>query len=174
MVFTKNSEIQKMRDLLKSDRIANDFRSIEDEHGSFIPMCWSDPKDWARWWLRQEELHDFICLTAEQRELFNQILAEKPPQQRLDIDRAIEIYQAADEEHGFEDRRYDACIGELGGVVAIADEEGDNGSSLKMYRSEKFIAWMAAAQDGVAAGRFSDLCEAINETRIVPDLTDGH
>ena len=64
-----------MRDLCQTDRIASDFRSVEDEHGSFIPMCWKDLKDWAAWWLRQEELHDFVCLPDEARELFNQILA---------------------------------------------------------------------------------------------------
>lgn len=163
-----------MRDLQRSDRIAKDFRSIENGNGFFEPMCWKDTKDWARWWLRQDELHDFVNLTDEQHQFFKLILAEEPPQQRLDIDQAMEIYETADEGYGYEDRKYGACIGELDGVVAIADEEGDNGSSLTMYRTEKFIAWMEAAQAGVKEGRFSDLCEAVNETRIEPDLSEGH
>lgn len=160
-----------MRDLLRTDRFAPDFRSIEDEHGCFMPVCWSNLKDWATWWLRQEELHDFVNLTDEQHEFFKQILTEKT---RMNIEQAIEIYEAADELYGFDFRNYGVCIGVLDGVVAIADEEGENGSSLEMYRSDKFIAWMEAARDGVAAGKFSDLCEAINETRIEPDVSEGH
>lgn len=92
----------------------------------------------------------------------------------MNIKQALEIYETADEESGYEHRSYGACIGELDGVVAIADENGENGSSLKMYRSEEFINWMVIAQAGVAAGHFDDLHEAINETRIEPALSDGH
>ena len=63
-----------MRDLRPTDRIAEDFRSIEDEHGTFLPMCWKDLRDWAQWWLRQEELYDFVNLTDKQHEFFKQIL----------------------------------------------------------------------------------------------------
>lgn len=75
MPFYLSTETYRMRDLRPSDRIADDFRSIEDEYGTTLPLCWKDPKDWAKWWLRQEELHDFVRLTDEQREVFNQILA---------------------------------------------------------------------------------------------------
>lgn len=64
----------------------------------------------------------------------------------MTIEEAIEWYEECDEQNGYEGRRYGACIGHLDGVVAIADEDGENGSSLEMYMSLDFIKWMSRAK----------------------------
>jgi hypothetical protein len=94
----------------------------------------------------------------------------------MTIDEAMALFEEADEELGYEHRGYPACVGHLNGVVAVADDTGENGSSLAMYTASDFITWMEAAND--AFERDDDDCdnllEAINETRIQPAVLDGH
>ena len=92
----------------------------------------------------------------------------------MNVNKAISMYVSMDEDRGYESRRYPACVGELDGVVAIADEEGENGSSLKMYRASDFIAWMEEARRALKEGEYESLWEAINETMIEPSVSDGH
>ena len=92
----------------------------------------------------------------------------------MTIDEAIDVFGAADEESGYEFRRYSACIAHLNGVVAIADEDGENGSSLEMYTADAFIQWMTAAVDSLANGEFEDIIEAVNESRPEPAQSQGH
>lgn len=63
----------------------------------------------------------------------------------MNLQEAIEYFVEADESGDFEERRYPACIDELNGVVAIADED-DNGSNLSMFAADDFISWMEEAK----------------------------
>ena len=94
----------------------------------------------------------------------------------MTIDEAMALFKEADDESGFEHRGYPACVGHLNGVVAVADDTGENGSSLEMYTASDFIAWMEAAKN--ALERDDDDCdtllEAINETRIQPAVSEDH
>lgn len=91
----------------------------------------------------------------------------------MTIEEAIEFYRTYDESMDYEERGYPACIGELNGVVAIADESS-NGSSLEMLTASDFIAWMTEAKDGLESGEFDSPCEAVNETRRKPDVEEDH
>ena len=91
----------------------------------------------------------------------------------MKIDEAMQLYREADEELGFEHRPYPACIGQLNGIVAIADES-DNGSSLEMYHSGDFIVWMKTARDELASGMWESLVEAVNERRLAPLVAESH
>ena len=63
-----------MRDLKPGDMIGPDRNYIIDENGSFIPLCWDNPKHWARWCIRQAELSEHISIPKQQRKLFMAIL----------------------------------------------------------------------------------------------------
>jgi hypothetical protein len=65
-----------MRDLKPGDRMTKSQHgySIIDEHGTIIPMCWENLKDWARWWFRQAEMNADINIPADMRALFTEIL----------------------------------------------------------------------------------------------------
>lgn len=86
---------------------------------------------------------------------------------------AIDFYAEADEELGFEESGYPACVGHLGPVIAIA-ESGHNGPELEMYLTIDFVEWMATAKKGFDTGEFDSRIEAVNETRIEPAVSDGH
>ena len=91
----------------------------------------------------------------------------------MTIQQALELYRTYDEEMGYEHRGYPACVGEFDGVVAIADVDGENGSSLEMHNGEDFIAWMDEAVH-FAKAHNTDMCEAVNETRPEPKVAYGH
>ena len=92
----------------------------------------------------------------------------------MTLDQAVAIFEKADRQLGFGERRYPAVVDWLAGVVAVADENGDNGSSLAMYRESEFIAWMMEAKMGVAMGKYKSLCEAVNETRYELEAGGSH
>jgi hypothetical protein len=91
----------------------------------------------------------------------------------ITLDKAIEIYQLYDEELGYEHRGYPACVGELEGVVAIADVADENGSSLEMHAGEVFIQWMTKALE-FQSEHDTELWEAVGETRPKPGVETGH
>ena len=91
----------------------------------------------------------------------------------MKIDEAIEFYREYDESMEYEERGYPACIGELNGVVAIADESS-NGSSLEMFTASDFIAWMTEAKELLETGEYDDMSEAVNESRRKPDVEEDH
>ena len=92
----------------------------------------------------------------------------------MTIEEAVSVYERYAEGLGYEDRRYGALIGVLNGVVAIADESGDNGSDLEMHTEVNFIQWMIEATDLLASGECDDMHEAVNETRPCSAVTDSH
>ncbi len=91
----------------------------------------------------------------------------------MNINEAIEQYEKYDELLGYEHRGYPACVGHLNGVVAIADDTGDNGTSLEMYTEGDFIAWMTAAKEGLESGKYAGLSEAVGETTPEPSGSRG-
>jgi hypothetical protein len=97
----------------------------------------------------------------------------------MNIDEAIEFFQSGDDEAGFEERRYPACIMSLNGVVAIADEDS-NGSNLEMMTEDSFLRWMLDAKElfeRIDDDEFGDpytKYEAINETRPDNILRESH
>ena len=91
----------------------------------------------------------------------------------MNIDEAMDLYREADEELGFDYRGYPACVGDLNGVVSIADECG-NGSSLEMHDAGDFIQWMETARDELASGVWNSLVEAVNERRLRPAVEESH
>jgi hypothetical protein len=93
---------------------------------------------------------------------------------KLTLEQALEFFEAADDQYGYEHRAYPACIAELNGVVAIADDSGENGSSLEMHLTPDFIQWMTNAKHGLDSARYSDAGEAMGETRPDPAVADGH
>lgn len=92
----------------------------------------------------------------------------------MTIDEAVALYEKHDEELGYEDRSYGACIGVLNGVVAIADESSDNGSNLEMYTEQDFIRWMTEAEAGVASGEYLCVYDAVVNTKPEPVVADSH
>lgn len=98
----------------------------------------------------------------------------------MNIQEAIELYSKADMEYGFEERSYPVCINHLQGVVAIADDSYDNGSSLEMYTVDVFIRWMETARaefESCVREEFDDfdsLAEAIIENKPTPNVTESH
>ena len=58
-----------LRNLKPTDKIATYGAGIAivDEDGTYIPMCWKNRKDWARWWLRQAEINTDINIPHEER-----------------------------------------------------------------------------------------------------------
>jgi hypothetical protein len=91
----------------------------------------------------------------------------------MTIEEAMEFYREYDESMDYEERGYPACIGELNGVVAIADESS-NGSSLEMFTASDFIAWMTEAKELLESGECDSKCEAVNECRRKPDVAEDH
>jgi hypothetical protein len=92
---------------------------------------------------------------------------------RMTIVQALEFYRDADDELGYEERGYPACVAELNGVVAIADESS-NGSSLEMFTARDFIDWMIEAKTGLESGEYDSKVEAVNECRRTPDVDLNH
>ena len=96
----------------------------------------------------------------------------------MTIDQAIDYFTTLDAAQGYEERRYGACIGHLNGVIAIADEEGENGSSLEMYTADEFVAWMEAIQKArLALGGDADsidVNELFYEHRLRKHARDCH
>ncbi len=92
----------------------------------------------------------------------------------MSIDDAVEFYCESDEELGFEHRGYPACVGHLNGVVAIADDTGENGSSLEMYDAATFLEWMTEAKALFESGECDTKREAVNEVRRDAAVQGGH
>ena len=92
----------------------------------------------------------------------------------MNIKEAIEWYCEYDENRGYEERRYPACVAELNGVVAIADEDGENGSSLEMYPADVFIEWMEKAREMFNADEDIWLSDCLYETAPECDVRLGH
>ena len=96
--------------------------------------------------------------------------------EKMTIVEAIQWYTDRDDEMGYEHRRYGACVAHLNGVVAIADEDGENGSSLEMFTKDDFISWIESAKKMFEeqGGDGLDELNCLFETQPEPQFKLGH
>lgn len=92
---------------------------------------------------------------------------------QMTVDEAIEFYDDYELDMVQYSGGYPACVAELDGVVAIADETPENGPELELWMADAFIDWMMDAKRYYR--KFNcDLSEAVNETRVQPSLRIDH